>query len=126
MPGYDAKRFHPPAPVALVSVYSPKTGQTIGHVPMLLDTGADVTLLPREQLSGILSAELSQQEYELEAFDGSRSHAPVARLEMHFLGKSFRGQFLVVEGSVGILGRNILNSLSLLFDGPSLNCKENK
>lgn len=39
--------------------------------------------------------------------------------ELQFLGKSFRGQFLLTEGWHGILGRNILNSLSLLLDGPS-------
>jgi hypothetical protein len=34
------------------------------------------------------------------------------------LGRTFRGQFLVTDQPVGILGRNILNSLALLLDGP--------
>ena len=34
------------------------------------------------------------------------------------LGRTFRGQFLVIDEEVGILGRNILNALALLLDGP--------
>jgi hypothetical protein len=38
----------------------------------------------------------------------------------------FRGQFLIVDGSHGILGRNVLNSLSLIMDGPNLIWRETK
>lgn len=34
------------------------------------------------------------------------------------LGRTFRGQFLVIDEEVGVLGRNILNALALLLDGP--------
>jgi len=49
MPEYDAARFDPPAPLALVHVKSELLGIAIHNVPMLLDTGADVTLLPRSR-----------------------------------------------------------------------------
>ena len=39
--------------------------------------------------------------------------------ELTFLGKSFRGQFLLIDSWYGVLGRNILNNLAVLFDGPS-------
>jgi len=35
------------------------------------------------------------------------------------LGKSFRGQFLLFESWHGVLGRNVMNNLSILFNGPS-------
>ena len=54
----------------------------------------------------------------LEGFDGSRSFAPAVSAELKLLGKSFRGQFLLVDGWHGVLGRNVLNNLTLLFDGP--------
>ena len=38
--------------------------------------------------------------------------------ELLMLGRTFRGQFLVIDQEVGILGRNILNALALLLDGP--------
>ena len=50
MPEYDAARFEPPAPLALVDVISELAGIAIHDVPMLLDTGADVTLLPKSHV----------------------------------------------------------------------------
>jgi len=126
MPAYDAAYFNPPAPVALVSVRSPSTGAQVGDVPMILDSNADVSLLPRAALSELIDTTATYVSYELEAFDGTRSQAAVADLELRFLGKSFRGQFLLMEGNHGILGRNILNSLSLLFDGPRLTWNEQR
>ncbi len=117
MPGYDAARFDPPAPLALVNVRSEQLGVVIRDVPMLLDTGADVSLLPRSHVAQLESADAKQ--YELQAFDGTKSAASAISAELQFLAKSFRGQFLVMDGWHGILGRNILNNLSLLFDGPS-------
>jgi hypothetical protein len=117
MQAYDAVRFDPPAPLALVTVKSEQSGIEIRDVPMLLDTGADVSLLPRSQVAVLVSPDAKQ--YELEAFDGSKSSAPAVSAELQFLGKTFRGQFLLVDGWHGVLGRNVLNNLSLLFDGPS-------
>src|SRR3954467_10881121 len=117
MQAYDAARFDPPAPLAHVIVKSELRGIVIHDVPMLLDTGADVTLLPRSHVAPLASPDAKQ--YELEAFDGTKSTAPAVTAELQFLGKSFRGQFLLIETWYGILGRNVLNNLSVLFDGPS-------
>jgi hypothetical protein len=116
MQAYDASRFDPPAPLALVMVRSERPNLVISDVPMLLDTGADVSLLPLPLVSGLISADAPQ--YELEAFDGSTSKSPSVTAELQLLGKSFRGQFLVVDNWHGVLGRNILNNLSLLLRGP--------
>jgi hypothetical protein len=117
MQAYDATRFDPPAPLASVTVASEQLGIVIPDVPMLLDTGADVSLLPRSLVASLASPDAKQ--YELEAFNGTKSSALAITAELRFLGKSFRGQFLLVEGWHGILGRNVLNNLSLLLDGPS-------
>ena len=117
MQAYDGVQFDPPAPVALVTVKSEQLGIVIHDVPMLLDTGADVSLLPRALVTPLASPDAKQ--YELEAFDGTKSTAPAITVELQFLGKSFRGQFLLIDSWHGVLGRNILNNLSLLFDGPS-------
>ena len=52
------------------------------------------------------------------SFDGSKSVAPVAKLDMIFLRRAFRGRYLVIEEECGILGRNALNQVALLLDGP--------
>jgi hypothetical protein len=113
---YEAEQFDPPAPIAYVIVKT--SGVEIHKVPMLIDTGADVSLLPRSQVESLIPADARQ--YELEAFDGSKSAAPAISAELLFLGKTFRGQFLLIDSWHGILGRNVLNNLSLLLDGPSL------
>ncbi len=116
MQAYDAARFDPPAPLALVTVKSEQLGRVVHDVPMLLDTGADVSLLPRAQFES--TAPIGGNVYELEGFDGTKSTAPAINAELQFLGKSFRGQFLLIDGWHGILGRNVLNNLALVFDGP--------
>src|SRR2546428_5165183 len=110
MQTYDAARFDPPAPLALVTVKSQQPGTVIHDVPMLLDTGADVSLLPRSHVARLASPDAKQ--YDLEAFDGAKSTAPAITAELQFLGKSFRGQFLLIDGWHGVIGRNVLNNLS--------------
>jgi hypothetical protein len=46
MPKYNTEHFDPPAPVAYVTLRNPATGALLSDVPMLIDTGADTTLLP--------------------------------------------------------------------------------
>ena len=53
------------------------------------------------------------------AHDGTR-FAPVVRLELRFSRRTFRGQFLLVDQAWGILGRNVLNAVAVLLDGPNL------
>jgi hypothetical protein len=95
-------------------------GRAVSNVPLLLDTGADVSLLPRGPIMELLADVQVGAEYEVEAFDGTKSWAPVVQAEIMFLGKSFRGQFLLIDSPYGYLGRNILNNVAILLDGPSL------
>jgi predicted aspartyl protease len=120
MPAYDGARFQPPAPVATVTVSNPATGTAGADVPMLLDTGADVSLVPEAVVRQIGVAPIPGRQYQLVAFDGSMSLASVVQLELVFCRRTFRGQFLLTEQDSGILGRNVLNALSLLLDGPRL------
>jgi predicted aspartyl protease len=117
MLAYDASRFDPPAPIGLVTLRNPDTGSSVTGVSMLVDTGADVTLIPRIAADS-LGLVLGGEEYELMGFDGSRSVASAVRLSLVLFGKTFRGRFLLVDQEWGILGRDILNHLTLLFDGP--------
>lgn len=124
MPAYDDELFSPPAPFAKVILRNPTTRTTLTDVPMLLDSGADVTLVPQFCLASLGIAPSADQQYELMGFDGSVSSASVVRLEMVFLGRVFKGQYLVIDQAWGVLGRNIMNAISLLFDGPRLTWAE--
>jgi hypothetical protein len=83
-----------------------------------MDTGSDVTLLPRIAVERLGVPLLANQSYELMGFDGSKSFAPVVMLDMIFLARAFRGRYLWIEEDRGILGRDILNHVTLLLDGP--------
>ena len=118
MPAYDTTRFQPPAPLANVTLHNQDTGTAWTDVPMLLDTGADLTLVPRTMLGRPDIQPDPNRQYELLGFDGSTSFAQIVQLELIFLGKRFRGPYLLIEQEYGIIGRNILNSVRLVLDGP--------
>ncbi len=50
--------------------------------------------------------------------------AEVVQLELVYLSKRFKGQFLIIDQSLGVLGRNVLNAVAILLDGPRLNWSE--
>ena len=118
MPLYDASHFDPPAPIAHVTLRHVHTGATVADVRLLGDTGADITLLPRTAVEHLGVSPLADQQYELMGFDGSTSVAPVVVLDMIFLRRAFRGRYLLIEEERGILGRDILNHVIVLLDGP--------
>jgi hypothetical protein len=124
MPAYDATQFEPPAPLARVILRNLDTGMVWSDVPMLLDSGADITLIPQVAVNLLGVTVVPDKRYELIGFDGNTSFAPVVRLELVFCGQTFRGQFLLIDQEWGILGRNVLNSVALLFDGPHLTWDE--
>jgi len=124
MPIYDATRFDPPAPLAAVHLHNPESGASLANVPMLIDTGADVTLISENIVSQLgLSIEENEQ-YELMGFEGNISVASVVCGKMGFLGRTFRGRFLLIEREWGVIGRDVLNHLVSIFDGPKLNWED--
>lgn len=119
MPQYNSTRFAPPAPLSLVTLRNPDSGVMKAGVAMLLDTGADVTLLPRV-VADELGLSYSAESYEITGFNNHARAARAVRAEMVFIGLTFRGQFLLAEQDWGIIGRNILNVVSLTYNGPKL------
>ena len=119
MPPYDANLFDPPAPIASVTLRNPGTNLMSSDVPMLLDTGADVTLIPSATLAQLKIGSVKNRSYQLIGFDGSTSFAPMVQLELIFCRRIFRGQFLLIDQAWGILGRNVLNAVALILDGPN-------
>jgi hypothetical protein len=118
MPSYDALHYDPPAPIAQVSLRA-ANGATEDNILLLLDTGADTTLLPRSAIARLGIAPDPALAYELIGFDGARSTAQAVDLDMIFLQKAFRGRYLLTDNDCGILGRDVLASVTLLFNGPA-------
>ena len=126
MPPYDFALFDPPAPVAMVSLRLINDGDVLTDVPMLIDSGADLTMVPATRVDQLKLDIRPEDDYPVEAFDGRRSVARSVKLELTFLGRTFRGRFLVLDSQTGILGRNVLNHFALLLDGPQLSWQEQK
>lgn len=122
MPAYDDTFFDPPAPFAQVRLRNPDSGRSLSNVGMLIDSGADVTLIPVLAVSS-LGLQFDAAAYELTGFDGSRSVASATSLDLVLSGKVFRGRYLGIDQEWGILGRDILNHLFLGLDGPGLTWK---
>jgi predicted aspartyl protease len=118
MPQYDGQRFLPPAPTGTVSVTNPDTGSTLSGVTMLLDTGADISALPRSAVDALVLA--ADSSYEVMAYDNTVRECRAVRAEVVFIRKRFKGQFLVLDQEVGVLGRDVLNHVLLILDGPHL------
>ena len=117
--------YNPPAPIAKVKLRNVETLELIATT-MLMDTGADITLLPRSLCEKIGVEISTTKSLELEGFNQETIKAFYVRLDFIFLTKIFRGKFLVYDQNEGIIGRDILNKFSILFDGKNLEWKVQK
>jgi hypothetical protein len=124
MPLYDREQFDPPAPVAKVIVRTLDRARAVLDVAMLIDSGSDMTLIPRVCADQLGLPSRIVEGIRLQGVWGSDQPAEVVEAEIVFLGRNFHGHFPLIDGQSGILGRNILNKLPLLLDGPRLNWRE--
>ncbi|MDX6496840.1 MAG: hypothetical protein QOG23_100 [Blastocatellia bacterium] len=91
---------------------------------MPIDSGSDITLIPRTSIDELELEIDPKAGYELQGFDGRNSVAQAVTLDLLFLKRTIRGKYVVVDSSMGILGRDVLNHLAILLEGPSLSWRE--
>ena len=119
---YDGT-FDPPAPIAEIVLRNAQTGERSPEIKMLLDTGADISLLPLKTIEQ-MKIETTTETVNLLGFDESQSVAEIYHLQIIFLGKRVSGNYCALDSEIGILGRDVLNDFSILFDGINLEWKE--
>ncbi len=95
MKNYDSARFSPPAPLATVTLRNAENGLEERDIPMLLDTGSDVTLVPQIYAKK-LDLSVSRQ-FELTGFDNKKSLSRTVNLHLIFEGKTYRGEYFIIE-----------------------------
>lgn len=118
MPPYEAGEFEPAAPVARARVSGP--GQVArAQVPLLLDSGADVSVIPLA-VARVVAAVIEPAAVPVRFLGGDIVTYEQATLTVEFGRYRFHGAFLVADVDFGVLGRNILNNLVLTLDGPGL------
>ena len=108
MPAYEAEGFEPPAPVARVSLRNPGTGATWSDVPFLLDSGADVSLIPQAAVTRLGLTIVPDSRYELQSFDGTTSFASVVQLELIFLPPNLSRAVPTERSRIGSAGAQCL------------------
>jgi predicted aspartyl protease len=114
---YDVTYF-PPFPTLEVTLSTPAEGLTTDTVTALVDTGSDATFVPLEHLSQIGAVETTEM--------WARSHWSERRRVLLYLVDVQVGHLTlpgieVVGDDLGneiLVGRDVLNCLRLLLDGP--------
>jgi hypothetical protein len=91
----------------------------VGPLPALIDSGADATLVPIDLLKRIGVGE--GEEVTLRSHFGERQSALLFLVPLAIEGTSLVGLYVVGDELTDeiILGRNVLNKLALLLDGPT-------
>ena len=86
-------------------------------MPLLIDTGADVSILPRHVVDGV-GAPIEASNVRIRLYDGTEAACDTAELTVEIFRYRFHATFIVLDSEYGLLGRNILNLLLVTLDGP--------
>jgi hypothetical protein len=109
----------PPAPLALVNVAAIGAVDWATDIPALLDSGADVTVLPDQLVTrlGLIPVE----HLPATGFDGHTSLLPVFTVQL--VVRDFPPIEVAVMGGIAeryvVLGRDVLNRFKVVLDGPN-------
>lgn len=115
---YDAG-YYPAAPALTVGIGSPKGKVARREVTALVDTGADVTMIPLSILRS--SGGRIQQKGRLRGILGEPVIVNRYLITVYVAGYAIRGiQAVALEDNYdSILGRDVLNQLELTLNGPA-------
>jgi len=110
---FDAS-YVPPAPVLPVRLAHPD-GAGIGIVlPLLVDTGADCTMIPLSTVRALRLPRVGVVQVEGVGGGGGQAAVHAVRLELPGLQQLAR---VVAFGDEGLVGRDVLGDLRFTYDG---------
>lgn len=110
---YDAT-FEPPAPVISVRISGPDGNDAV-LLPMLVDTGADCTIVPARLVAGLALPTTSV--VSVTGLGGAKVRATVHAAMIELGPICILAEVLAITDEP-ILGRDVLNQLVLELDGP--------
>lgn len=114
------RQVTPPAPFVHVSVHSPNLGAAASDLPALLDTAADVSVIPAVVAEKLALVPLG--EVPIGGFDGRVTW--VRTFLVQIAPRGFEPTTVRVVASRDephvLLGRDVLNAYRILLDGPRL------
>ena len=109
-----------PFPGLPIVIINRKTGSQTGVFDVMIDTGADATLVPVQVLRSI-GATMPRRTARLRSLWGEYRQVQVILVDMDIAGERLAAVEVVADdrGEDILLGRNVLNKLILLLDGPN-------
>jgi predicted aspartyl protease len=115
---YDTS-YQPPFPVVRVAFHNSEEGLHTAPEKALLDTGSDGSLVPVAYLRQIFAPALT--DIRIRSHWGEWRSAQLFAVDLEFGNLRLPDVFVVgdEEGNEIILGRNVLNELRILLDGPA-------
>jgi hypothetical protein len=126
MPTEYSRQKYPPAPVLEVKLSQPGEPAPAEALPALIDTGGDFTTVP---LSWLLQIEAPEVRWAyLRGLWSEQRPVTLYLIDLHFESGILPGVEVIGideddiemdEDSEIVLGRNVLNQLILLLDGPN-------
>jgi len=112
---YD-RRLDPPAPVAPLRIARPSGDEAV-VLPALIDTGADCTLIPAVVARQIGLPVIDR--VSVQGLGGTARQVPVYAATAAFGGIRVLARLAAYEDET-VLGRDLLNRVVALLDGPAL------
>lgn len=111
--------YQPPAPVVEIAIASPAEGLRVGLLPAFVDSGADGTIVPSRYLDEInapVTVEMS-----IRSQWGERRRVLLYLVDVQIGDITLPGAQVVGDQMADevILGRDVLNKLRVLLDGPA-------
>jgi predicted aspartyl protease len=113
-----ARHLTPPAPFVNVTLHCPQTGSRAADLPAQIDTAADRTVLPGPVVRSLGLVEDGRLSFQ--GFAGDVIELPIFYVEIQVHDRPE----VAVRAALGerepfiLLGRDVLNALRLLLDGP--------
>ena len=86
--------------------------------PLLLDTGANTTVVPLAVAVAAGFAPAAAETVRAAGFDGRADEYPELELTLVIFGRTVSGWFLLVDADRGFLGRDVLRFFRVRYDGP--------
>ena len=110
-----------PAPLAKAVITAAFSSLFRQEVTMLLDSGADMTCVPTHIIAPFRK-NLDYSEVQTQSFDGRGwIWKKTYLLCLDFVESDFTNlEVLETEDRIGLIGRDVLNQLKLILDGPKL------